>query len=206
MWSCTAQRGAPSAAGWTDSREGGLLGQGALVSPRWWVDRTLHHPLPLYALHHFSAGGGGKSAIGEFMKNMRQQNDNFEEQLLKLVRGCWSFCALRTVPRCWLLPGSVRRVRCALKRAAAARHLPHPSCLKMHTLARPSTTTGAHPSQGAQVPAQRQGAGCPQLRQLPPVLAGRQRRCAGGLLVCACGGRMGRLPLGGCCWAVGRAG
>ncbi|EFN57308.1 hypothetical protein CHLNCDRAFT_143922 [Chlorella variabilis] len=31
-------------------------------------------------------GGGGKSAIGEFMKNMRQQNDNFEEQLLKLVR------------------------------------------------------------------------------------------------------------------------
>jgi magnesium chelatase subunit H len=31
-------------------------------------------------------GGGGKSAIGEFMRNMRQQNDNFEEQLLKLVR------------------------------------------------------------------------------------------------------------------------
>lgn len=30
-------------------------------------------------------GGGGKSAIGEFMRNMRQQNDNFEEQLLKLV-------------------------------------------------------------------------------------------------------------------------
>lgn len=26
-------------------------------------------------------GGGGKSAIGEFMKNMRQQNDNFEEQV-----------------------------------------------------------------------------------------------------------------------------
>ena len=33
-------------------------------------------------------GAGGKSAIGDFMKNMRQQNDNFEEQLLKLVGSC----------------------------------------------------------------------------------------------------------------------
>jgi hypothetical protein len=31
--------------------------------------------------------GQGKSAIGEFMKNARKQNDNFEESLLKLVRG-----------------------------------------------------------------------------------------------------------------------
>lgn len=33
--------------------------------------------------------GQGKSAIGEFMKSARKNNDNFEEQLLKLVGGRW---------------------------------------------------------------------------------------------------------------------
>ena len=54
--------------------------------------------------------GGGKSAIGEFMKNMRQQNDNFEEQLLKLVRCALLRCcpALR-MGGLWGLWGLVRR-------------------------------------------------------------------------------------------------
>lgn len=53
------------------------------VAPNATVWRALSPTLPVPLLQ---LGGGGKSAIGEFMRNMRQQNDNFEEQLLKLVR------------------------------------------------------------------------------------------------------------------------
>lgn len=63
------------------------------------------HTLSPHTLQQMQLGGGGKSAIGEFMKNMRQQNDNFEEQLLKLVSGregrvCPRRSACYTCPAC----------------------------------------------------------------------------------------------------------
>lgn len=129
-------------------------------------------------------GGGGKSAIGEFMKNMRQQNDNFEEQLLKLVRlpccpaaRCRCACAgvLRVACGLCCVPGLPCRVRPA---AAARPPMPPPAYDPPTHPPAPASPAGAHVAQGAQVPALRQGAGRTQLRQQPAVLAGRQRRCA----------------------------
>ena len=101
-----------------------------------------------------------------------------------LLPCCCCCCCPCAAPR---VGGLVRALMLPLlcekcSREAASLTLPpthrhSPLCTPLH-LATPAA--GAHPSQGAQVPSQRQGAGRPQLRQLAAVLAGRQRGCVRG--------------------------
>ena len=83
---CRADGRAKRERDWQRLARAGCCGNTAGGS-RWQMRPPTPHPHP----HPTPAPqlGQGKSAIGEFMRNARKNNDNFEEQLLKLVGNDW---------------------------------------------------------------------------------------------------------------------